>query len=244
MTRLLLQKGADVHREDWNQEQPIHHACQNGCLEVVSILLDYGAATNCANKNRYQPLRYASYWRERPGIIDLFVKKGANLNGITEAGRTPLHMACEHNHVLNVRILSALYARAGLKLPGDLLYTTLSRARASIVEELLKHGLDPNCREFIRGKTTLHRALEEFAIAKVPGKNERTDERREAWKSIVQSLLKYKANVGAADMFSDQPIHSLVGRRKPEADIDDDYKGMIDLLLTSSADMNALNDLR
>ncbi|KAK3174476.1 hypothetical protein OEA41_001722 [Lepraria neglecta] len=114
----------------------------------------------------------------------------------------------------------------------------------SIVEELLKHGLDPNRREFIRGKTTLHRALEEFAIAKVPGKNERTDERREAWKLIVQPLLMYKANVGAADMFSDQPHHSLVGRRKPEADIDDDYKGMIDLLLTSGADMNALNDLR
>lgn len=203
---------------------------------MVSILLDHGAATNCANKNWYQLLRYASYWRERPGIIDLLVNKGVNLNGITEVGRTPLHVACEHDHVLNVRILFALYARAGLKLPGDLLYTTVSRARPSIIEALLKHGLDPNCREFFCGKTALHQALEEFAIAKVPGKNERTDERQEAWKLIVQTLLKYKAHVGAADTFSDQPLHSLVRRRKPEADIDDHYKGMIDLLLTSGAD--------
>ena len=243
MTRLLLQKGADVQSKTWMHEQPIHHACMNGCLEVVRILLDHGATINCTNRCGNQPLHHTTDWREQPDMINILVSNGANLDGKTVAGLTPLHMACKYDHVLNVRILLTLHIKTGLKLPDDLLDFTVSRASPSAVEELLKHSFDTNCPESILGKTALHRALEEFAIAKEPGKNERNDERR-AWKSIVQTLLKYKANVGAANMFSDQPLHSLVGRRKPEADIDDDYKGMIDLLLTSGADMNAPNDLR
>ena len=243
MTRLLLQKGADVQSKNWMHQQPIHHACLNGCLEVVRILLDHGATINCTSRYGYQPLHQAASWREQPDMIEFLVSNGANLHGKQGAGLTPLHMACKNDHILNVRILLTLHVKTGLKLPEDLLDFTVSRASPSAVEELLKYGFNPNCRESILGKTALHRALEEFAIAKEPGKNERTDERR-AWKSIVVTLLKYKANVRAANVFSDQPLHSLVERRKPEADIDDDYKGMIDLLLASGADMNALNDLR
>ena len=243
MTRLLLQKGADVQNRNWMEEQPIHYACLNGCLEVVRILLDHGATINATCRYGYQPLHRAVDWREQSDMIEFLVSNGANLDGKIVPGLTPLHMGCKYNHVLNVRILLTLHVKTGLKLPDDLLDFTLSHASPSAVEELLKHGFDPNCPEYVLGNTALHQALEEFAIAKEPGKSERTDERR-AWKSIVQTLLKYKANVGATNIFSDQPLHSLVRMRKPEADIDDDYKEMIDLLLTSGADMNALNYLR
>ena len=248
MTRLLLQKGAHVHSVsgDYLGSRPIHYACKAGSLEVVSILLDYGATVNFEDRTLPQPLYCAAKAREQPDMIEFLSSRGAIFNGESPDGRTPLHVACEQGYVLNIRILLALYTKAGLELPENILFTAVRSAKPSAVEKLLEHGLDPNIDDgtHFGFKTPLHYALIQFSVATATCKESSASEHQEALKTIVQILLKYKANVRGTDKHGNQAIRILMRRRYRIEDIDDQYKEVFDLLLTSGADLNALDELQ
>jgi ankyrin repeat protein len=149
-----------------------------------------------------------------------------------------------------------------LELPDNLLSTAVIYAKPSAVEELLERGLDPDIEsegsfgtrtalyyalfECAKSRSTgtqtaLHYALFEFAKTRSTGTLITYAGYRGAFKSIVQILLKYKANVRTTDKDGNQPLHSMMARQYRNEDIDDQYKELFDLLLTSGADLNAVN---
>ena len=58
--RLLLQKGADVNKQNWIGNTPLHNAAMfNSTAEVIAMLIDHGASINITNNEGYKPIDYA-----------------------------------------------------------------------------------------------------------------------------------------------------------------------------------------
>ena len=63
MTRLLLERGADVNACAKNESTPLHVAAYKGKLEPVLFLLEHGAHVNVKNNKGKTPLHLARAFR-------------------------------------------------------------------------------------------------------------------------------------------------------------------------------------
>jgi ankyrin len=112
--KLLIKHGADPLAEDNIKRQPIHIAANYGTAEVVGFFLDHKARVDAKTKsnrkdsafadleNGWQPLHYAASrvnfveppeCTEGTKIVELLIRKGADVNAITGYGATPLHLS-------------------------------------------------------------------------------------------------------------------------------------------------------
>ena len=62
------ESGAFMRDAKTHGETPLHRAAAFGSVEVIDLLLEYGADTNAEDQNGNTPLSWAS-WHLRPGII-------------------------------------------------------------------------------------------------------------------------------------------------------------------------------
>ena len=63
ITRVLLERGADIEAPDRYYLSPLKRAIQNRDVELVQVLLEYGADANAWDKkDRRTPLYFASGW--------------------------------------------------------------------------------------------------------------------------------------------------------------------------------------
>lgn len=102
LIKFLIEKGADPLAEDDKKEQPIHIAARNSTAEVVSFFLNHNAKVDATIqhkedyfRNGWQPIHLAvarDDGDESLKITQLLISKGANVNAITAAGETPLHL--------------------------------------------------------------------------------------------------------------------------------------------------------
>ncbi len=51
-TKRALQQGGNVNGKDYFQKTPLMYACENGSLEIVKLLLSYGAAISINERDR------------------------------------------------------------------------------------------------------------------------------------------------------------------------------------------------
>lgn len=87
-----------VHYRGWIGDTPMHWACHNGHLEIVSILLDAGADIEADEINCYggKPLHWAS--EKQTAVVKLLLERGAKVDSLnaledsTYFGITPLGM--------------------------------------------------------------------------------------------------------------------------------------------------------
>lgn len=77
---------------------PLHLACTNRCLEVVHLLLFYGAEVNAVNDKRHTPL-HETCEEGCTDIARLLLEHGADPNAMSKAGTTALRQACMKGHV-------------------------------------------------------------------------------------------------------------------------------------------------
>lgn len=87
---LLIEKG-DVNAINRNGETPLHNACWTGQIEIVQVLIDYGANTNMQNDHGETPL----HWAARMGyanIVKLLLEVGADPTVQGTSGR-PIDIA-------------------------------------------------------------------------------------------------------------------------------------------------------
>ena len=72
----------------------LHIACENGCYEIVKLLIDNGAAVDLLNSKSETPLHFAakSFNSE---IVQILLEHHVSINAITRDLKTPLHYACE-----------------------------------------------------------------------------------------------------------------------------------------------------
>jgi ankyrin repeat protein len=66
----------------------------NGCLPLVSLLLEWGARVNAKDYEEHTPLHLAAMMGDSTLLL-LLLDYGADVNAITTIGKTPLHLAAQ-----------------------------------------------------------------------------------------------------------------------------------------------------
>ncbi len=98
--RLLVQHGADLHRNNHNGATPLHVAVYIGLghgaagSAIIKALLDAGAEPERTDGEGLTALqRFARYGENRGEIVTILLKAGADPDRVTPGGDTPLHLA-------------------------------------------------------------------------------------------------------------------------------------------------------
>ena len=100
---MLLKAGANPTVSSFNGRTALHYAAERGDLHVCKLLLDGGADANikCKCQNSKTPLHELLSSKIAPNyytytdileVADLLIKAGADVNALTKAGSTPLHI--------------------------------------------------------------------------------------------------------------------------------------------------------
>lgn len=103
---LLIESGADVNRLNEDGYAPIHKALRRDFLEIAKLLLlAKNADVNIrSNGNKWTPLHKAALDGHEE-IVELLIKKGANVNITNPVNETPLHDAAKEGHKKIVELL-------------------------------------------------------------------------------------------------------------------------------------------
>lgn len=168
ITRVLLDKGAAINEMDGQGRTPAHVACQHGQENVIRVLLSRGADVRVKGKDNWTSLHFAA-WQGHLGIVKLLVKQaGADVDGQTTDGRTPLHLASQRGQYRVARILIELGAdvhitSAGVNTP---LHVAAETGHTSTSRLLIKHRTDIHAHNSA-GLTPLHLAAQRGHLATV-----------------------------------------------------------------------------
>jgi ankyrin repeat protein len=153
LVQLLLEYGANVHMEDEDNQTPLHHLfeVQGSSLSGPGVEQITGTVT------------------PGPGVIQLLVERGADLDKRDRYHRTPLHMASPSQHLMSVQVLLDLGANVNAE--DDKGQTPLHRVFEcrdlkdgfGVVQLLVERGADVNARNKIH-ETPLHSGLELYHL--------------------------------------------------------------------------------
>eukprot|EP00051_Salpingoeca_urceolata_P029182 m.489168 g.489168 ORF g.489168 m.489168 type:complete len:444 (+) comp26460_c0_seq1:105-1436(+) len=168
-TRTVLTKGVAATSVR-NGTPALCLAAELGCLQIVTLLLDKGAKTQCSDTSGQTPLHKAAS-AEAPEVAQALVRVGAVLDARDQDGETPLHTAVSYDSLETFRLL----LQAGAKV--DVLSSQESGSQSPLhvavdgspemCKALLANGADPNLVD-AQGDTPLHRAAAYGQAAIVP----------------------------------------------------------------------------
>jgi len=175
----------EINRLDRDGYTPLAYAAQNGCMEIVQLLVENGAAVDRAEEllsgwpspqhkgeehfGGWTPLLHAAEER-RAAIVQYLLMHGAEVNIKAGLGQTPLMEAIDgalfqhgsegdRNETLRVLLKHG----ADINLQGERGWTPLMRAvfqgDASLVQWLIEKGADRSIADH-DGKTALNYAEE------------------------------------------------------------------------------------
>ena len=102
----LLDKGAEIDREDLFGNTPLFYAVKAGHLNVVELLLNRGANINKIDKIGYTSLYYAVDFKNLD-MVELLLKYGAKISFKPNPRITPIHYIAIHkNGDVGVKLLN------------------------------------------------------------------------------------------------------------------------------------------
>ncbi|KAF8486727.1 hypothetical protein F5888DRAFT_1624592 [Russula emetica] len=107
VAQVLHRNESSVDPRGFWESTPLHSAAYYGDLEMVQVLLDYGADVNSKNRGRSTPLDYASLngHRDDARVAQLLIAHRADPKTQGVKGNTPLHYASEYGRIEIVRLL-------------------------------------------------------------------------------------------------------------------------------------------
>ncbi|KAJ5294285.1 hypothetical protein N7508_009106 [Penicillium antarcticum] len=133
---IALKEGISVAATSSQGWTPLHQTAYTGTgapdlssdrsAEYIRLLINHGASVNdCSASNSGEtPLHLAAMAPlPRPSLIELFIELGANINAITNDGKTALHLAAERGREPIFRTLLDAGADLSVKIPTN---TTIS----------------------------------------------------------------------------------------------------------------------
>ena len=197
MVRLLLEHGADPTIPDsaWFHSTPLHRASSGGCLEIVRLLLSYGAKVDEKDTEGRTPFQVASSM----GHLEImkFLSENGSVVGIRDHKEaTPLHEASAGGHVGVMRWLLDRGADANARRSDRCTPLHLAAyMHLEAVQVLLKHNAVINSQND-KGRTPLYEALS----------FNRYDP-REAVVDIVRRLLEHGADPNLRDNDHSTALH-------------------------------------
>ena len=231
-----------VARDDWNKARALLNdypdlvsfrdlfglpllrtTTEAGQVEVVKLLLEYGADVNDRGEDGNTPLHRATKLHKATKqcyleIVKLLLEYGADVNARNKDGNTPLRFA--FGEPVMMKLLLAHGADVNAKYSGSTLLHYACRGAYSVAGLLLdsRSDVDVNATDSSLD-TPLHRAVSD------PVSHESKD--------AAELLLARGADVSAKNASGDTPLHVAVSKR---------YKDWVALLLASNAEVNAKNN--
>jgi tetratricopeptide (TPR) repeat protein len=97
VSRLLVEKGADVNARDRQQNTPLHWAVCGYKIDFVRLLIEKGADVNAKDGWQYTPLHRAARCGKTE-VARFLIERGADANAKDYDGDTPAMIADKMNH--------------------------------------------------------------------------------------------------------------------------------------------------
>ena len=188
--QLLLTNGAEVNARNKNGNTPLHSMWRLN-LEVVEILLKYGADPNIQGFNKKTPLYYVRNYEQ----AKLLLENNANPNVQDKYGNTPLH---------------AIYGVRQLEISEKL----------KIAEVLIQYGANINIKDK-QGNTPLYNTssfqlakslVDAGANVNIRSNSGYTVLHNISKKDVAELLIENGADVNARDDRGETPLHRAAGR--------------------------------
>ena len=104
--KVALCQGVSVqHRDEHNENTPLHTACENGQTQIASLLILLGAEVDAQNKDGITPLHLACQFGHKE-TAELQLRRGSKVDTPDTAGVTPLHWACQRGDKATAGLLT------------------------------------------------------------------------------------------------------------------------------------------
>jgi ankyrin repeat protein len=132
--------------EELDFEKGLWGAARDGDIVTLQKLLGRGRNPSQKDASGYTPLHYAAR-AGHTNICKLLLEKGADVNAVTESGRsTPLHRAAFCGHVDVVQLLLHFEANPNIQDADGCtpLHKAASQNKGEVVRLLLMHGANPS----------------------------------------------------------------------------------------------------
>uniref|UniRef100_A0AAT9UR03 Ankyrin repeat containing protein n=1 Tax=Apapanepox virus TaxID=3049969 RepID=A0AAT9UR03_9POXV len=142
MIKYLLDIGMNVNIKDTSylRNTPLHRAVIKNHIEIVDMLISYGAIVDAKNRIGNTPLMYAS----NPCIVKLLLEKGADPNTSNDNGFTPLHTAVNTHSLETTSILLSYGVTVDAKDYEGNTPLMYGLSYPDVVKLLLQKGANPN----------------------------------------------------------------------------------------------------
>ena len=160
LTSLLL-RGADVNITNIRGGRALDATILSKHEACISLLLDYGHDVDYRDPRGWTPLHACCLNGASVDIVERLIKKGANVEGCTKQGGTPLHIASQHDEERLLRCLISHGAKCdSTNIHGESPITYAIQANASqTLGILLQHRADYSIKTKA-GETLLHVAAQ------------------------------------------------------------------------------------
>ncbi|KAM7294211.1 transient receptor potential cation channel subfamily A member 1-like [Ixodes scapularis] len=134
----------DLGMLDYEDNSPLHSACEHEAADAISFLIDNGADTSLLNKNTQSPLHVSTQLNKVKSLQALVKHKDkVDTNLRSKHGRTALHLAAIYDHAECARILLSQFG-ASPKITCDNgfypIHEAAKNASANAIEALLEWG--------------------------------------------------------------------------------------------------------
>ncbi|KAL8927106.1 MAG: hypothetical protein Q9172_001528 [Xanthocarpia lactea] len=225
LTRLLLERGAQVNAASDGEVWPLHRAAELGRDNIVRILLEHGANVNPKDKTGQTPI-FPAAQRNHRKVLTSLLEAGADVNVKDEDGQTLiLCLAAEKaeklmkwgTEVIEILLRTNIDLEVKDKDGRTALLWAAATGKETLARLLLtgrkEQTADIHATNY-RGKTALHLAVE--------SKTNRV--------AIVKLLLANGAKVGAQSDGGWTPLHNAAEKG---------FEDVASLLLEWKADVNA-----
>eukprot|EP00004_Rigifila_ramosa_P011933 TRINITY_DN255_c0_g1_i1.p1 TRINITY_DN255_c0_g1~~TRINITY_DN255_c0_g1_i1.p1 ORF type:complete len:1315 (+),score=323.10 TRINITY_DN255_c0_g1_i1:52-3996(+) len=203
--RKILQKGGSPNAVSHDNRSALHLACQNGRIETVRLLVEFGANPNVEDRWGITPL--AESIRSRHTDISNFLRQNGALRGAIPPGQEGA-LFCQAAAAGDVAELRELYKLSGRVNHVDYdrrtpLHLTASEGHAEATLFLLENGADVN-------------AVDRF------GNTPLLDAVRSGKKHIVDILLNQGATSGSSGVKVPKPV--VADPAVPQAHLDEVFQ--------------------
>ncbi|CAG0894433.1 unnamed protein product [Darwinula stevensoni] len=213
LSKMLLEKGADVNATNSIGNTPLHAAASAGHAACMRVLIQAGANVNAENKDYERPLHAASTFATSEPV-KILLDAGADVDAINKKRETALHAAAAVKRpclsIVKVRThRQLLHSRTGSSRKATQCSRELKQIGKTInfiipskyfEEELLRWGIGVDDRD-IRGQTALHLACRSG----------------DGGSGVVLHLLRSGADPNAEDVDFNTPVVLAANSRAEES---------------------------